>query len=319
VLAPVPFKSFFYRGLHLFKITLSFFNLLKSLIEVFGPFPLVLLNIINQYSTVCIHPSTTTFWFNNNNAKNAKRLVHNGAEDVKHLEWIPFEPDAKCLNTGSTACALGDYIYFTGGKKRVTLTHDDAHMYTNNNMCCRFDPVRNTWLEMAPMVVPRRNHSLTAYNGCLYAYGGCRDKRNLYEIYYPESNSWALAPLIASDLPCYKHSATLVIERANDATLTTTQQQPKKYNLIITGGWNSPDEFDEMVLCSNVIKRYEFDQHGYLVVKSFKSFNKNQRCGSHFSTSSVGHVDAILIGLMPWGFQSRNRIEIQVVHHLNTS
>lgn len=56
-----------------------------------------------------------------------------------------------------------------------------------------YDPVTNSWLQCADMIVARRNAGVVARDGLLYVVGGDDGQSNLssVEIYNPKLNSWS--------------------------------------------------------------------------------------------------------------------------------
>eukprot|EP00658_Telonema_sp_P-2_P052826 TRINITY_DN4111_c0_g1_i1.p1 TRINITY_DN4111_c0_g1~~TRINITY_DN4111_c0_g1_i1.p1 ORF type:complete len:305 (-),score=31.11 TRINITY_DN4111_c0_g1_i1:390-1304(-) len=63
----------------------------------------------------------------------------------------------------TTPAGVG-FIYLTGGlSPRVSTTVE------------RYDILRDTWTEVAPMLVGRHGHALVPHHNCLYAFGGATD------------------------------------------------------------------------------------------------------------------------------------------------
>jgi hypothetical protein len=79
-----------------------------------------------------------------------------------------------------TVTVVGDHLVVTGGQvnpqpgQTISQTKDHRYTLAITNRCEILDlrSPKNTWVEIAPMMIPRFNHYSVAHQGCLYAYAG---------------------------------------------------------------------------------------------------------------------------------------------------
>jgi serine/threonine protein kinase len=104
--------------------------------------------------------------------------------DIKLNEWSYLPPLPKKL-TSVCACALNGKIYILGGTMNVT-----------NTYFYEFDPLINSYKQLAVFSVSRNNACLAVVDGLIYAIGGNSYKNDNYfnhnncDVYNTISNSW---------------------------------------------------------------------------------------------------------------------------------
>ena len=98
--------------------------------------------------------------------------------------YYPLETLEVGLNhMGVGVAALDGFLYATGGR-------DGDHRTLK--LVEKYDPEKNTWMEVAPMNTGRRWHAVVAFNNFLYAIGGRNDHEIIatVERYDPRENKW---------------------------------------------------------------------------------------------------------------------------------
>lgn len=91
----------------------------------------------------------------------------------------------------SAVASIGDVIFVSGGWNSINgsiSSKDDFKAYFITN---------NTWKNLQPMIVPRKEHVMVANDGFIYAIGGLNSsdwitKTNTVERYNPITKSWSL-------------------------------------------------------------------------------------------------------------------------------
>ncbi|NWY55656.1 KLH10 protein, partial [Chionis minor] len=134
--------------------------------------------------------------------------------DARADQWVTVPCEQQCpLAYHGTAYFKG-FVYVVGG-------FDSTDYFSSVK---RFDPLKKTWQQVAPMHSRRCYVSVTVLNNLLYAMGGFdgHARLNTAERYEPETNQWALiAPM---------H------ERRSDASATTLREK-----VYICGGFNGTE------------------------------------------------------------------------------
>ncbi|XP_030646339.1 kelch-like protein 10 [Chanos chanos] len=133
------------------------------------------------------------------------------AYDVRADCWVKVSQDEESPRAYHGAAYLGGFVYCVGG-------FDGVEYF---NSVRKFNPVTQTWHEVAPMHSRRCYVSITVLNGCIYAMGGFDGyvRQNTAERYEPETNQWTMiAPM---------H------EQRSDASATTLHGK-----VYICGGFN---------------------------------------------------------------------------------
>ncbi|NXQ89048.1 KLH10 protein, partial [Nyctibius grandis] len=131
--------------------------------------------------------------------------------DIRADEWVNITSEHESPLAYHGTAYLKGFIYVIGGF--------DTTDYFNSVK--RFDPLKKTWQEVAPMHSRRCYVSVAVLNDFIYAMGGFDGSRRLstVERYEPETNQWTL---IAS-----------MHERRSDASATTLRDK-----VYICGGFN---------------------------------------------------------------------------------
>ena len=100
------------------------------------------------------------------------------------------------------SCVHGDKLYVSGGAWWTDPIGSDDTVFLASVE--RYDSVKKTWEEMAPMLTPRCDHAMAVLGGKLYVVGGTGgnevggDFLNVVERYDPEKNVWeTVAPMAA--------------------------------------------------------------------------------------------------------------------------
>lgn len=108
-------------------------------------------------------------------------------------EWVSRAPMPGGLRSYQVQAAVLDGKIYVAGNHPVTVAPPDSAI--------RYDPISDTWTELAPMLTPRFSHALAACEGHVYAIGGLWGGYPHYaltevERYDPDSDSWeSVAPL----------------------------------------------------------------------------------------------------------------------------
>ena len=91
---------------------------------------------------------------------------------------------------GYNAAVLSNKLYIVGGIER----REDR--WVSLNTAEVYDPVTNSWNQIANMICSRYQPACTAMDGKLYVCGGSKDKRPLSscESYDPVTKSWESLP-----------------------------------------------------------------------------------------------------------------------------
>ncbi|NXV81729.1 KLH10 protein, partial [Atlantisia rogersi] len=131
--------------------------------------------------------------------------------DTRADKWVNVTCEEQSPVAYHGTVYLKGFIYIIGGF--------DSMDYFNSVK--RFDPLKKTWQQVAPMHARRCYVSVTILNDCIYAMGGFDGytRLNTAERYEPETNQWTLiAPM---------H------EQRSDANATTLNEK-----VYICGGFN---------------------------------------------------------------------------------
>jgi len=97
--------------------------------------------------------------------------------DIDQDQWniVTNVPISRCM---PVVAALDNKIYVTGGDGEV------------GKLVACYDPVTNTWSQVADMNMARYGHSLVCLNGRLFAIGGVGV--DSVEVYDPDNDTWTL-------------------------------------------------------------------------------------------------------------------------------
>lgn len=109
--------------------------------------------------------------------------------DTRADRWIrvpPFFEDPKGPRSYHGTAVIGTKIYIVGGFNGTEYF----------NTCSRFDPVKKTWKEIAPMHNRRCYVSVAVLGKFIYALGGYdgRNRQNTVERYCLKTNQWSYIP-----------------------------------------------------------------------------------------------------------------------------
>ena len=108
-------------------------------------------------------------------------------------EWEELLPGMNHIRgKGATACAYDGKVYVFGG---------GYYIYKSNHYTAgkpeRYDPLENSWTDLAEMPVPVLNHGSVVYNDKIYILGGDTIDQNEFPVsfiqeYDPLTDSWRL-------------------------------------------------------------------------------------------------------------------------------
>ena len=105
--------------------------------------------------------------------------------DLKHQVWQSIAPTLTKRDSLGLVTFDGGQIYAVGGYNNIENTY--------LNTVERYDPRKDAWFRVRPMVQGRRSPGVVAYRGKIYVVGGMGEKSDLksVEVYDPILNKWS--------------------------------------------------------------------------------------------------------------------------------
>lgn len=172
--------------------------------------------------------------------------------DTRADRWIrvaPYFEDPSGPRSYHGTAVIGSKVYLIGG-------FDGTEYF---NTCSRFDPIRKTWKEIAPMHSRRCYVSVSVLNGFIYAMGGYdgRVRQNTVERYCPKTNQWSFI--------------TPMHFRRSDADACTLEGK-----IYITGGFNGNE-------CLNSAEFFDPETNTWSLLPNMLSRRSGVSCVAHRS------------------------------------
>lgn len=149
------------------------------------------------------------------------------------------------------------FVIITGGcdspkgNERVNFGGDDLFAcLSTSNITLKFDPLANTFEEMAVMPRPRQRHAAAAMNGELFVFGGRDSDDNLVtaiDSFNPYTNTWTTRgelpdDVVTSDLTAWTYEEYIYITGGFTSDYTSVGTT---YRLNLSGD-NNPTDFESM-------------------------------------------------------------------------
>ncbi|MDP4181671.1 MAG: S8 family serine peptidase [Bacillota bacterium] len=90
------------------------------------------------------------------------------------------------------AVSLNGCLYVVGGMRNTGTDSNGYNINDYSSNVYKYDPVSNRWSTVAPLTIPRINHSLVTVNGKIYVIGGSNANGVIDSIqqYDPMTNTW---------------------------------------------------------------------------------------------------------------------------------
>ncbi|CRL02759.1 CLUMA_CG015753, isoform A, partial [Clunio marinus] len=168
--------------------------------------------------------------------------------DTRADRWVRiYHEDPSGPRSYHGTAVIGTKLYCCGGF--------NGHDYFNT--CTRFDAVKKTWREIAPMHNRRCYVSVVSLNGLIYALGGYdgQTRQNTAERYNPRTNQWTMI-------------APMNFQRSDaDACVMNGK-------IFITGGFNGQE-------CLNTAEYYTPETNTWTLLPPMLTRRSGVSCASH--------------------------------------
>ncbi|KAG8569938.1 hypothetical protein GDO81_014597 [Engystomops pustulosus] len=164
---------------------------------------------------------------------------------------------SEAVSRGCSMAALFNYIFIVLGSDGL-----DRQMKPTKRVLC-YNPLTDTWKEVAPLKEARPHCKLVALDGCLYAIGG--ECLHTVERYDPRQNRWSYIAPLPNDTFAVAHMATAYDDEIY-VTGGTIRYMLLRYNLRekiwknshISG---SKDRTTEIVVANNFLYRFDLNRN----------------------------------------------------------
>ncbi|XP_069803928.1 kelch domain-containing protein 7A [Dendropsophus ebraccatus] len=169
------------------------------------------------------------------------------------LSHIPNE----AVSRGCSMATLFNYLFIVLGSDGL-----DRQMKPSKRVIC-YNPLTDSWKEVAPLKEARPHCKLVALDGCLYAIGG--ECLHTVEKYDPRLNRWSYIAPLPNDTFAVAHMATACDEEIY-VTGGTIRYMLLRYNLrekiwknsLISG---SKDRTTEIIAANNFLYRFDLNRN----------------------------------------------------------
>ncbi|KAM3920816.1 kelch domain-containing protein 7A [Leptodactylus fuscus] len=191
--------------------------------------------------------------------------VANASENQSSLSYYDSDNDywhtlsripSEAVSRGCSMATLFNYIFIALGSDGL-----GRQMKPSKRVLC-YNPLTDTWKEVAPLKEARPHCKLVALDGCLYAIGG--ECLHTVERYDPRQNRWSYIAPLPNDTFAVAHMATAYDDEIY-VTGGTIRYMLLRYNLrekmwknsLISG---SKDRTTEIVIANNFLYRFDLNR-----------------------------------------------------------